>query len=94
MSLSSLDLAIVVAYLFVVTGVGAFFARRGESADRFMAAGRSLPGWAIGLSILYMSKGACSKGQSSAPVRLATSASPHSCMAWSVSAPIAQRSPI
>lgn len=51
MSLSSLDLAIVVAYLFVVTGVGAFFARRGESADRFMAAGRSLPGWAIGLSI-------------------------------------------
>ncbi len=51
MSLSVLDLAIVVAYLFVVTGVGAFFARRGESSERFMAAGRSLPGWAIGLSI-------------------------------------------
>jgi SSS family solute:Na+ symporter len=51
MSLSSFDLAIIVVYLLVVTGVGAYFFRRRASAERFMAAGRSLPGWAIGLSI-------------------------------------------
>lgn len=51
MALSSIDLVIVAGYLLLVTGFGCWFGLRGESSERFMAAGRSLPGWAVGLSI-------------------------------------------
>lgn len=50
-SLDHLDLAIVVAYLAVVFAVGVWFSRRSVDSDQFMTAGRSLPGWAIGLSM-------------------------------------------
>ncbi|QDV80430.1 sodium:solute symporter [Botrimarina mediterranea] len=46
-----LDLSIVVAYLAVVFAVGVWFSRRTVDSDEFMTAGRSLPGWAIGLSM-------------------------------------------
>lgn len=50
-SLSSLDLIVLVAYLLGVVGGGFWFYRRGGDSERYMSAGRSLPGWAVGLSI-------------------------------------------
>ena len=49
--LSPIDLAVLVGYLAAVIGFGAWFARRQEDADDFMSASRSLPGWAVGLSM-------------------------------------------
>lgn len=49
---TSLDLAVVAVY-FVGTMVAGFaFSRRSRSVEGFTAAGRSLPGWLTGLSIL------------------------------------------
>ncbi len=51
MSLPTLDFAVIVIYLAGVVGLGCWFARRSGKTDEFMAAGRSLPGWLVGLSI-------------------------------------------
>ena len=50
-ALSSIDVAVLAIYLIAVVGVGLWCGRHETSADDFMAAGRSLPGWAIGLSM-------------------------------------------
>jgi SSS family solute:Na+ symporter len=50
-SLPAVDLIVIVAYLVTVLGIGGWFARRCKNTDDFMAANRSLPGWAIGLSM-------------------------------------------
>lgn len=50
-SLSFLDLAVLLAYLVGVTGFGCWFYWRNRESERYMSAGRSLPGWAVGLSI-------------------------------------------
>jgi SSS family solute:Na+ symporter len=50
--LSAIDLAVLVVYLGGVVGLGCWFVRKSRSTDEFMAAGRSLPGWVVGLSIL------------------------------------------
>ena len=52
MTLPFLDYAILVAYLAGVVAFGCWFVRRAQNPDAFMVAGRSLPGWAVGLSIL------------------------------------------
>lgn len=49
--LNIIDLTVLVGYLAIVVGLGCFLARRSGSTEGFMAAGRSLPGWAVGLSI-------------------------------------------
>ena len=49
--LLTLDLVVLVAYLTAVVGIGAWFALRRGDSDDFMAASRSLPGWAVGLSM-------------------------------------------
>jgi SSS family solute:Na+ symporter len=49
--LSGIDLTVLVAYLVAVVGLGAWFVRRNRTTRDFMAAGGSLPGWAVGLSI-------------------------------------------
>jgi SSS family solute:Na+ symporter len=49
--LAPLDLAVVAAYVVGILGLGLGLARRGQQSDRYMAAGRSLPGWAVGLAI-------------------------------------------
>ncbi len=49
--LPKLDLAVIIAYLAMVVGLGLWLGRKKTSTDEFMAAGRSLPGWAIGLSM-------------------------------------------
>jgi SSS family solute:Na+ symporter len=47
----SADAIVLVTYLTAVLACGLFFARTNSSTDEFMAAGRSLPGWAVGLSM-------------------------------------------
>jgi SSS family solute:Na+ symporter len=49
--LNTIDLVVLVCYLATVVGFGFWFARSSGETDEFMAAGRSLPGWAIGLSM-------------------------------------------
>lgn len=49
--LPTADLAVLLVYLLVTTGFGCWFFQRTRNADRFMEAGRSLPGWAVGLSL-------------------------------------------
>ncbi len=46
-----IDILVLLAYLAGVVGFGCWFVRKSRSTDEFMAAGRSLPGWAVGLSI-------------------------------------------
>lgn len=46
-----LDVAVLVAYLAGATAFGCWFARRAKDTEAYTAADRSLPGWAIGLSI-------------------------------------------
>jgi SSS family solute:Na+ symporter len=45
------DLAIVIGYNVAVLALGCGFLRGARSSERFMAAGRSMPGWALGLSV-------------------------------------------
>jgi SSS family solute:Na+ symporter len=51
MNLRPLDLGIVCAYLAATLALGAYFVRRNRDPERFMSAGRTQPGWAVGLSI-------------------------------------------
>src|SRR5688572_5873306 len=46
-----IDSTVVALYLLATLALGFWFARRKQDSERFMAAGRSLPGWAVGLSI-------------------------------------------
>ncbi|HAN96181.1 MAG TPA: sodium:solute symporter [Planctomycetaceae bacterium] len=46
-----IDLAVVAVYLAAILVIGVACARRSRTTEEFMAAGRSLPGWAVGLSI-------------------------------------------
>ncbi len=45
------DLAVLSFYLLATTALGCWFALRNRTSEHFMSAGRSLPGWAVGLSI-------------------------------------------
>ncbi|MEZ5301526.1 MAG: hypothetical protein R3F11_12885 [Verrucomicrobiales bacterium] len=45
------DLAVLIFYLGAMVGMGCWLSRRSRTTDEFIAAGRSLPGWAVGLSI-------------------------------------------
>ncbi|MFB3825697.1 MAG: sodium:solute symporter [Bryobacteraceae bacterium] len=47
-----LDLAIVLAYMTVMVGVGLRFSRRQTSTETYFVAKRSVPAWAMGLSML------------------------------------------
>jgi SSS family solute:Na+ symporter len=49
--LPTVDLLVLGAYLVAVVCIGLWLGSRGGGSDDFMAAGRSLPGWAIGLSM-------------------------------------------
>jgi len=50
-TLAPLDLAVLLTYFIGVTGFGCWFYWRNRESEKFMSAGRSLPGWAVGLSI-------------------------------------------
>lgn len=49
--LRTADLVVLVMYMAGVFGLGCWFARKSSTTQEFMAAGRSIPGWAVGLSI-------------------------------------------
>jgi SSS family solute:Na+ symporter len=46
-----INLSVVVVYLLTIIGVGLYFAMKEKDANRFMTAHRSIPGWAVGLSM-------------------------------------------
>ncbi len=50
-SLPVIDLFVLAIYLAGIVGVGLWFGRKGLNPEKFMAAGRRVPGWAVGLSI-------------------------------------------
>ena len=45
------DLAVIALYFMVTMGLGIYFMRKSRHTEGFMAAGRSLPGWLVGMSI-------------------------------------------
>lgn len=47
-----LDISILVLYIAGLVGIGLRFARRQQTTDNYFIAGRSIPGWAMGLSLL------------------------------------------
>jgi SSS family solute:Na+ symporter len=49
--LRTADLIVLLAYMVGVFALGVWFTRKSGKPNEFMAAGRSLPGWAVGLSI-------------------------------------------
>src|SRR5580704_7842640 len=48
----SLDLIVIAAYLAGLIAIGLRFARRQRTTEQYFVAGRSVPGWAMGLSLL------------------------------------------
>jgi solute:Na+ symporter, SSS family len=46
-----IDVSVIVVYLALVVGMGLWLARDTKQSEDYMAAHRSLPGWAVGLSI-------------------------------------------
>lgn len=51
-SLHWIDYSVVICYLAVIVGMGLYFSRKQTSTDEYFAGGRSVPPWAIGLSLL------------------------------------------
>jgi SSS family solute:Na+ symporter len=51
-TVAALDYAIVVIYMLATAGFGAWFVRRSSTMDGFTLAGKLIPGWAIGMSLL------------------------------------------
>ena len=49
--LPTVDVVVLFVYLAAVVAFGCWFVRRSRTTEGFMAASRSLPGWAVGLSI-------------------------------------------
>src|ERR1700749_3859616 len=47
-----LDLLVIVAYVAALIAVGVRFSRRQTSTERYFVAKRSIPAWAMGLSLL------------------------------------------
>ena len=57
-SLSPLDMTIVVLYLLGVTALGLWYSRGIKSSKDYFLAGRSLPWWAVGMSLVVSDIGA------------------------------------
>src|SRR5688500_14793933 len=51
LALATLDLAVLLAFLVGVVGLGVYLSRKTRNTEAFTAADRNLPGWAIGLSM-------------------------------------------
>src|SRR5579883_2173801 len=46
------DLVVIAAYMAVMVALGIWFSRRQTTTERYFVAKRSIPGWAMGLSLL------------------------------------------
>jgi SSS family solute:Na+ symporter len=51
-NLHALDIAALVGYLLIITGVGFYFSRKNTSTEEYFVGGRSFSGWVIGLSLV------------------------------------------
>lgn len=51
-SISSIDFAIIIIYIILTTAFGAWFVKRSSDMQGFTLAGKLIPGWAIGLSLM------------------------------------------
>ena len=50
--MSELDTGIVVVYLLAVGSIGIYVARRTRTSTDYFLAGRSIPGWVVGFSLI------------------------------------------
>ena|ERR1017187_6381707 len=50
-TLRTLDLLVIAIYFAVIAGIGFWFARRQTSTETYFVARRSIPSWAMGLSM-------------------------------------------
>jgi SSS family solute:Na+ symporter len=50
--LRPLDLFVILCFLAVCIGIGVYCARRSKSADSYFLAGRKMPGWVVGFSLM------------------------------------------
>jgi SSS family solute:Na+ symporter len=57
-ALTGVDLALVLAYLVGVTGLGLWLSRGIKSSRDFFLAGKTLPWWAVGMSLVVSDIGA------------------------------------
>ena len=55
-TLPAFDIWVLALYLAAVVGLGCWLARRNRTTNDFMAAGGTLPGWAVGLSVPKVAK--------------------------------------
>ncbi len=51
-ALRPLDVVALVLYLLGMAAMGVYFARRNKNTEEYFVGGRSLPGWAVGISML------------------------------------------
>jgi SSS family solute:Na+ symporter len=58
MALNGIDYAILILYLVVTVSIGLYIGRKMHSGDDYFLAGRSLPWWAIGMSLVVTDIGA------------------------------------
>src|SRR5271170_6249349 len=52
MTMRILDLIVIGSYMAALVGIGFYFSRRQNTTEEYFVAGRSIPGWAMGLSLL------------------------------------------
>ncbi len=50
--LSTIDVAVIIAYGLVLLGMGIYFFRKSKTSEQFMVAGRSIPAWAAGIAVM------------------------------------------
>jgi len=49
---NAVDVTVIILYFAVITGIGSWFAtRRSQSTEQYFVAGRSYPGWLLGISL-------------------------------------------
>jgi solute:Na+ symporter, SSS family len=48
---SALDIAVIIVYFSIITSIGAYFGRRTKNTEQYFVAGRSYPGWLLGISL-------------------------------------------
>ncbi|QHI70159.1 sodium:solute symporter family transporter [Tichowtungia aerotolerans] len=52
MSISVIDIAVLVGYFLLTIGIGLYFSRKNTNTEEYFLGGRSFPGWALGLSLV------------------------------------------
>lgn len=50
--LGVVDLAIIIAYGFILLAMGIYFFKKSNSSEQFMIAGKSIPAWAAGIAVM------------------------------------------